>query len=147
MSTKFFHIFSEFFPQDFSYFFHTFSHLFALFCAFSHFFRIFPPGLLLLFPHFFTLFQNLPPRTSLKAFFQENRKKKTKPGCTLQSGSKTCHSTKKFPRLNFPKYVISVSTRKLTGIIFLFQLGDVNWTIFGDIPLGFVVGCPSIFWR
>ena len=32
-------------------------------------------------------------------------------------------------------------------LTFLFQLGDVNWTILGDRPLGFVVGCPSIFWR
>ena len=66
--------------------------------------------------------------------------------CSVQSGSKTCHSTKKFPRINFPKYVISISTRKFLGIDCLFQLGDVNWTIFGDLPLGFVVGCPSIFW-
>ena len=29
---------------------------------------------------------------------------------TLQSGSKTCHSTKKVPRINFPKYVIPIST-------------------------------------
>ena len=25
----------------------------------------------------------------------------------------------------------------------IFQLGDVNWTIFGEFPLGFVLGCPS----
>ena len=31
--------------------------------------------------------------------------------------------------------------------LIFFQLGDVNWTIFVDLPLGFVVGCPSIFWR
>ena len=61
----------------------------------------------------------------------------------LQSGSKTCHSTKKFPRINFPKYVISTSTRKFPGINVLFQLGDVNFTIFGDLPLGFVLALRS----
>ena len=29
----------------------------------------------------------------------------------IQSGSKTCHSTKKFPGINIPKYIISISTR------------------------------------
>ena len=59
----------------------------------------------------------------------------------------TCHSTKQIPRINFPKYVISISTRKFPGINFVFQLGDVNWTILGELPLGFVLGCHSVFWR
>ena len=28
--------------------------------------------------------------------------------------------------------------------MFLFQLGGVSWTIFGELPLGFLLGCPSV---
>ena len=82
---------------------------------------------------------------------------------SLQSGSKTCHSTKKFPGINFPKYVISQFQQKNSqelispnmssqfqlensAELLFISLGDVNWTIFEklQLPVGFVLGCPSL---
>ena len=63
--------------------FHTFWHFLALFPSFllfsSEFFRIFPPGLSLRNKGFYYCFSS----KRRKVFLEENKKKKTKPFCTL----------------------------------------------------------------
>ena len=55
--------------------FHTFWHFSTLFHTFSEFFRIFPPGLFLRIKGFYCCFSS--------KIIKENKKKKTKPFCTL----------------------------------------------------------------
>ena len=83
-------------------------------------------------------------RASLSIRFEERLGKPMCLNSKLQSGSKTCHSTKKVPRTNFPKYVISTSTRKFPGIIFI-SIGRCQLDDFRGSPPGFCCGVPLNF--
>ena len=65
---------------------------------------------------------------------------------TTVRGSKTCHSTKKFRRINFPKYVISISAWKCSSIDCFF-----NWEMstgrFSGISPWFCCGTGKRYFR
>ena len=60
----------------------------------------------------------------------------------IQSGSKTCHSTKPLPRMNFPKYVISIQVENSSELIFI-AIGRCQLDDFWGTPPGLFWGVPQ----